>query len=351
MMFGWALVKLCCSPPSAALAASSGVPSVQRKVCAKAPNCPMPRSGVPFEMSVSALIPVPPVLRSSGVNDVLVPPSANPQIAQSMSPSAVRFRLVTAPGNNVPLRVPACETVASHETNTVASNKVEAIDSGLKTPSSPTRPRGIFLGDGLEAIPHEGWRPQPPTERGFGGALQRVRVKGTILNLTTADSSRRWAEGMTQLRNLLRRSGTEQGLLVSALCWVACIRAALWLLPYRIVRPLVDRGARKPERDADELTAARVAWAVSSAARFVPRATCVTQALAARRLLARCGLASEVCYGVGRLRGRVIAHAWLESGGRVIVGDQRLESLLPLASLERRMGQLRTLAATRSADI
>ncbi len=139
--------------------------------------------------------------------------------------------------------------------------------------------------------------------------------------------------------------------MVGALCWVACIRVALWLLPYRIVRPLVDRAGRTPERDADELTAARVAWAISNAARFVPRATCVTQALAARRLLARRGWASEVCYGVGRLRGRVIAHAWLESGGRVIVGDQRLESLLPLASLERRTRERRTLAATRAAGI
>jgi hypothetical protein len=142
-----------------------------------------------------------------------------------------------------------------------------------------------------------------------------------------------------QLRNFLRRSREERWCLFTALFWVACIRAGLWLLPFRIVRPIVESASRNPGPDvANELVAAQITWAISNAARFVPRATCVTQALAARILLARRGLASEVCYGGGRLQGRIIAHAWLESGGRVIVGGgERLERLLPLAPLERRM--------------
>ena len=154
-----------------------------------------------------------------------------------------------------------------------------------------------------------------------------------------------------RLRKFLRRSREEQRLLVTALYWVACVRAGLWLLPFRILRPVVDRAARNPGPEVtDELVAARVAWAISNAARLVPRATCVTQALAARILLARRGLASEVCYGVGRRQGRIIAHAWLESGGRVIVGGERLESLLPLAPLERRMGERSMRVETWAAN-
>jgi len=154
-----------------------------------------------------------------------------------------------------------------------------------------------------------------------------------------------------RLRKFLRRSREEQRLLVTALYWVACIRAGLWLLPFRILRPVVEHACRNPGPEVtDELVVARVAWAISSAARFVPRATCVTQALAARILLARRGLASEVCYGVGRRQGRIIAHAWLESGGRVIVGGERLESLLPLAPLERRMGERSMRVETWAAN-
>ena len=156
---------------------------------------------------------------------------------------------------------------------------------------------------------------------------------------------------MQQLRNLLRRSRDEQKLFAAALCWVACIRAALWLLPFRTIRPLVERvGVNRGSQPTTEPIAARVAWAVSHAVRLVPGAACVAQALAARILLARRGLASEVCYGVGRLDGRVIAHAWLESGGRVIVGDSTLE-LMPLAALERRMKERRGLAEARTVNI
>jgi hypothetical protein len=152
---------------------------------------------------------------------------------------------------------------------------------------------------------------------------------------------------MKQLRKFLRRSREEQRLFVAALCWAALIRVGLWLLPFRTLRPLVDRAGRTPRAEAaDEVVAGRVAWAITNAARFVPRATCVTQALAARILLARRGFASEVCYGVGRPRERVIAHAWLESGGRVIVGDEGLERLMPLAGLERRARDRRMLPRT-----
>lgn len=157
--------------------------------------------------------------------------------------------------------------------------------------------------------------------------------------------------GSTAMRlgKFLRRSRGEQRLLVTALCWVACVRAGLWLLPFRILRRLAEQAGRRPLAPVtDELVAARVAWAISTAARFVPRATCVTQAVAARLLLARRGLASEICYGVGQAGGRVIAHAWLESGGRVIVGNQSLDLLMPLAPLERRMKERRMLTQIRA---
>ncbi|HYD47329.1 MAG TPA: lasso peptide biosynthesis B2 protein, partial [Terriglobales bacterium] len=135
-----------------------------------------------------------------------------------------------------------------------------------------------------------------------------------------------------RLGKFLRRSRREQKLLVTAFGWVVGVRVALWLLPFRILRPVVESaGSRAAPPLTDERLAAQVGWAVTTAARFVPQASCVTQAVAARMLLARLGLASELCYGVGRAGEQVIAHAWLESGGRVIVGNQSLESLIPLA--------------------
>ncbi len=85
------------------------------------------------------------------------------------------------------------------------------------------------------------------------------------------------------------------------------------------------------EPDAD---ARREAWecahAVSRAARWVPRASCLTQALVLQRLLARRGYASSLFLGVDRAgkpsqtpRPRAKgfeAHAWVEWRGRVLIG-------------------------------
>ena len=62
-------------------------------------------------------------------------------------------------------------------------------------------------------------------------------------------------------------------------------------------------------------------WAVELSSRYIPRATCLTKALAARVLLSRSGYVTELRLGVTREKsGRVSAHAWVESEGRVIIG-------------------------------
>jgi hypothetical protein len=60
---------------------------------------------------------------------------------------------------------------------------------------------------------------------------------------------------------------------------------------------------------------------VASAARFVPRATCLTQAIAAHWLLRQGGFPAVLYLGVLRGPGAVFrAHAWVESDGRVLIG-------------------------------
>src|SRR2546428_6735256 len=96
-------------------------------------------------------------------------------------------------------------------------------------------------------------------------------------------------------------------------------RLALWLLPLRVVGRLLARAAR-PTSDAD-LTTERIAWALSVARRVVPQATCLPQALAAEALLTRSGHPADLRIGVIKTdRGRLVAHAWVESGGGTLVG-------------------------------
>jgi hypothetical protein len=82
---------------------------------------------------------------------------------------------------------------------------------------------------------------------------------------------------------------------------------------------------RQPSRSGTSShSPGEIAWAVRVASSYVPKATCLVQALAAEWILARCGYASRLHIGVARAEpsgGRGLdAHAWLECGGRVLLG-------------------------------
>jgi hypothetical protein len=84
-----------------------------------------------------------------------------------------------------------------------------------------------------------------------------------------------------------------------------------------------------------------VAWAIRRVSRFVPRATCLTQAVAGRLMLARRGHTSRVNIGVARAAGGGLrAHAWLESDGVVVIGGDGLDDYTPLRGAHGEMNVL-----------
>ena len=97
---------------------------------------------------------------------------------------------------------------------------------------------------------------------------------------------------------------------------VAGFRVALWVLPWRLVSRAPRLSRRRDDQVIDDTSRA-----VQAAARFVPAATCLTQALALRALLARRGRPSTLTLGVRHPARSVEAHAWLEADGRIVLGD------------------------------
>lgn len=78
----------------------------------------------------------------------------------------------------------------------------------------------------------------------------------------------------------------------------------------------------------------RIAWASATASRFVPGGgNCLVRALATGIVLKRYGYPSELKIGVTKpAGGRFEAHAWLESDGRVVIGDFELDRYVPLTA-------------------
>lgn len=125
-------------------------------------------------------------------------------------------------------------------------------------------------------------------------------------------------------------SSSERRLLLAGGVVVACVRILLWLLPFKRLMWLVERTALRSARVAPvrlpEDTHVNIVRGVATAARYVPRATCLTQAMAAHWLFAWCGHPTVLRFGVAKENDQALrAHAWLESEGRVVVGAESLD--------------------------
>jgi len=104
---------------------------------------------------------------------------------------------------------------------------------------------------------------------------------------------------MKRLFKFFRLSSTDRSLLAQAAFTVGAVRVGLWVLSFRTLRRLPARVAQVPARlpKADWSYVDRVAWAVTLVSRYMPAATCLTQALATQVLLGQRGY--PVCLRIG----------------------------------------------------
>jgi hypothetical protein len=131
----------------------------------------------------------------------------------------------------------------------------------------------------------------------------------------------------------------ERRLLLRSWWVVGSVRVGLWLLPYARLRRILDRrsesriDSRQARPDPE-----RIAWAVTVASEYFPRAeTCLTRALAVLYWMRRFGHPAELKLGVALDEHKKFsAHAWVLSEGRVIIGEESHGEFTPLESRPRR---------------
>jgi transglutaminase superfamily protein len=134
---------------------------------------------------------------------------------------------------------------------------------------------------------------------------------------------------MNKLRRFTSLPLANQMLLLEAAWTVAATRMRLSMSS----TPAIGERASKPRRRSAVSTfqPEEIAAAVRSAARYVPNATCLTQALALQTLLTRRGHASSLHIGVEKEPGgRLGAHAWVRCGDRILIGGDESERYAPL---------------------
>ena len=139
---------------------------------------------------------------------------------------------------------------------------------------------------------------------------------------------------MPRVKRFATLNSSERRLVLRAFFLVCCVRAGLFLLPFRTVQRLTGKVGRQAGMCHP---ARRCVWAIRAASRFVPRATCLTQALSAQVLLAQAGHNSQIHIGVGKDQGSGFrAHAWVVHENEIVIGGADVDGYVPLVSLERR---------------
>ena len=121
------------------------------------------------------------------------------------------------------------------------------------------------------------------------------------------------------LSRVLRLGTRHFRSLAGALSTLIVIRATLFFFNYRTVAARIS--LREERREHDPAHPFVKAWSVKQAARIVPFATCLPQALTLQYLLARTGHASVVRIGVRVDEAdKVDAHAWVVYDDKVLLG-------------------------------
>jgi len=136
------------------------------------------------------------------------------------------------------------------------------------------------------------------------------------------------------IRRLAARSrqvgARRRALVAEAVLCLLLARLALIFVPFprlarhlgRFVPPDEARRLAAEPAAGHALLASEIGWAVTRAARNVPfKAVCLPQAMAARVMLGRRGVASTMHFGAARgARKPLDAHAWLDAAGVEVTG-------------------------------
>lgn len=129
---------------------------------------------------------------------------------------------------------------------------------------------------------------------------------------------------MGKLIKFLRLDPRDRCLFLSALVLLAVAKLGLAVLPFRSLVKVLDKLGRtvRYSSSCDPSLPDRIAWAVEKAGGQVPTAKCLCRALAGQVLFSWHGIPSSLRIGVlKKSESELEAHAWVESEGRVLVGE------------------------------
>lgn len=123
---------------------------------------------------------------------------------------------------------------------------------------------------------------------------------------------------------------------MEAAFWLGISRLVVLVLPFRWIAPFLGQQMQnsKDKPVHDNLSAGiKAAQAIQSMSRHLPwECKCLVQAISGKMMLKRRGIGSSLYLGVAKAEGcGLAAHAWLSSGGRILLGRQGMHQYTVVA--------------------
>ncbi len=132
---------------------------------------------------------------------------------------------------------------------------------------------------------------------------------------------------MKRLLKFLYLSSGDRQLLLKTFILLGLVRLGLCLLPFASLRRVLVGISRSTssQQKVNQTEVAKLIWAVNQSSRYMPGgAKCLARALTTQVLMSWHGYSSELRIGVVKdEHKRLLAHAWLENEGEVVIGKLR----------------------------
>lgn len=141
---------------------------------------------------------------------------------------------------------------------------------------------------------------------------------------------------LAKVQRWVNLSPAERMLLTKACFLILMIRFGLALFPFFKLRRWVNAEPSKKRFVDAGMDVSKIRWAVQAASRYIPGSNlCLVQAFAGEILCKYFGIPANLRLGVLKGESHLFrAHAWLESGGQVILDSSKNNDYIPLPSWE-----------------
>ena len=97
------------------------------------------------------------------------------------------------------------------------------------------------------------------------------------------------------------------------------IRISITIFSFSNVKKISKKISRTNKNQNDQIKVEDIIWSINAVSCYIPRSTCLTQAITAQILLSRHNHPSKLKIGVTK-KDEFIAHAWLEIDDKIVLG-------------------------------